>query len=58
MQSSSCVPESPTQLQEELNFIQGRPSALEQVYEREQQGWQLFYSSLAAVKQALSAGES
>ena len=46
------------QLQEELSFIQGRPSALEQVYKREQQGWQLFYSSLSAVEQALDAGDS
>jgi hypothetical protein len=46
------------QLQEELSFIQGRPSALEQVYKREQQGWQLFYSSLSAVEQALEAGDS
>jgi len=46
------------QLQEELSFIQGGPSALEQAYQREQQGWQLFYRSLSAVEQALNAGES
>ena len=46
------------QLQEELSLIQGRPSALQKVYKHEQQGWQLFYASLAAVEQALEAGES
>jgi hypothetical protein len=46
------------QLQEGLSFMQGKPSALQEVYKREQQGWQLFYDSLAAVEQALEAGES
>jgi hypothetical protein len=45
-------------LQEGLSLIQGRPSALQKVYKREQQGWQLFYAGLAAVEQALEAGES
>ena len=46
------------QLLEALDFTRGRPSVLEQAYKREQQGWQLFYSSLAAVEQALEAGEA
>ncbi len=46
------------QLQEVLDFTQGRPSALQQAYKRERQGWHLFYSSLAAVEQALQAGEA
>ena len=46
------------QLQEGLSFIQGKPNALQKVYKREQQGWQLFYASLAAVEKALEAGES
>lgn len=46
------------QLREELGFTQGRPSALQQAYKRERQGWHLFYSSLAAVEQALPAGEA
>ena len=46
------------QLQEGLSFIQGKPSALQKVYEYEHQGWQLFYASLAAVEKALAAGES
>jgi hypothetical protein len=46
------------QLKEGLDFTRGRPSALQQVYKREQQGWHLFYSSLAEVEQALEAGES
>ncbi|MBE9581366.1 MAG: hypothetical protein IMF18_07080 [Proteobacteria bacterium] len=44
-------------LQDGLDFTQGRPSALQQAYKRERQGWHLFYSSLAAVEQALQAGE-
>ena len=46
------------QLQEELDFTQGKPSALQQAYQREQQGWHLFYRSLAAVEQALQSGEA
>ena len=46
------------QLREELGFTQGRPSALQQSYKRERQGWYLFYSSLAAAEQALQAGEA
>jgi len=46
------------QLQEGLSFIQGKPNALQKVFKREQQGWQLFYASLAAVEKALEAGES
>ncbi|MCJ7433691.1 MAG: hypothetical protein MUO77_09410 [Anaerolineales bacterium] len=46
------------QLQEGLDFTQGRPSALQQAYERERQGWHLFYSSLTEVGQALQAGEA
>jgi hypothetical protein len=45
------------QLQEELSFTQGRPSALQQVYERERLGWQIFYKSLAAVEQGLRSNE-
>jgi len=44
------------QLQEGLDFTQGQPSALEQTYKRERQGWHLFYKSLAEVEQALQAG--
>jgi hypothetical protein len=47
-----------SQLQEGLSFIQGKPNALQKVFKREQQGWQLFYASLAAVEKALEAGES
>ena len=46
------------QLQEGLDFTQGMPSVLQQVYKRERQGWHLFYSSLAAVEQALQSGEA
>ena len=46
------------QLLEGLDFTQGRPSVLQQAYQRERQGWQLFYSSLAAVEQALKTGEA
>jgi hypothetical protein len=46
------------QLQEGLDFTLGKPSALQQIYKREQQGWQLFYRSLAAAEQALESGES
>ncbi|MBW1897534.1 MAG: hypothetical protein JRI61_00580 [Deltaproteobacteria bacterium] len=46
------------QLQEGLDFTQGRPSALQHIYKRERQGWHLFYSSLAAVEQALRSGEA
>ena len=47
-----------SQLQEGLSFIQGKPNSLQKAYKREQQGWQLFYASLAAVEKALEAGES
>ncbi|MFE4105005.1 hypothetical protein [Almyronema epifaneia] len=43
------------QLQECLDFTQGQPSPLQQVYEREQKGWQLFYRSLSEVEKALEA---
>jgi len=46
------------QLQEGLDFTQGRPSALQQAYERERQGWDLFYNSLAAIEKALQSGEA
>ena len=46
------------QLQEGLDFTQGMPSVLQKVYKRERQGWHLFYSSLAAVEQALQSGEA
>ena len=45
------------QLREALAFIQGDPSELAQTYERELQGWQLFYQSLTGVEKALQAGE-
>jgi len=45
------------QLQEGLDFTQGKPSALQQAYQRERQGWHLFYDSLAAVEQGLQKGE-
>jgi hypothetical protein len=47
-----------SQLQEGLSFIGGTPNPLQKAYKREQQGWQLFYASLAAVEKALEAGES
>ncbi|MGD8297323.1 MAG: hypothetical protein PVG67_13075 [Desulfobacterales bacterium] len=47
-----------SQLQEGLSFIRGTPNPLQKAYKREQQGWQLFYASLAAVEKALEAGES
>ncbi|NJL87847.1 MAG: hypothetical protein HC886_20700 [Leptolyngbyaceae cyanobacterium SM1_1_3] len=46
------------QLEENMAFTQGDPSPLQKAYEHEQQGWQLFYSSLTGVEQALQAGES
>ena len=46
-----------TQLQEGLEFIQGDPSKLQQVYDRERQGWQLFYRALEGIEKALQAGE-
>jgi hypothetical protein len=46
------------QLQEGLDFTQGSPSALQQAYKRERQGWDLFYRSLAAVEQALQSEEA
>ena len=47
------------QLQEGMGFTQGQSnSALQQVYQRERQGWRLFYNSLAGVEQALQAGEA
>ena len=46
------------QLQGGLDFTQGSPSALQQAYKRERQGWDLFYRSLAAVEQALQSEEA
>ncbi|NET34474.1 MAG: hypothetical protein F6K19_21020 [Cyanothece sp. SIO1E1] len=46
------------QLQEGLSFTQGQPSALQQAYQREQQGWHLFYNCLTGVEKALQAGEA
>ncbi len=46
------------QLQEGLDFTQGMPSALQQVYQRERQGWHLFYSSMDAIEQALQSGDA
>ena len=43
-------------IKKELDFTQGHPSALQQDYSRERQGWLLFYKSLAAVEEALQAG--
>ncbi|WP_346289916.1 hypothetical protein [Sphaerothrix gracilis] len=45
------------QIQECLDFTQGEPSPLQQAYEREQQGWQLFYQGLNGVEKALQADE-
>ena len=45
------------QLQDGLDFIQGEPSELQQTYEREKAGWQLFYQALEAVEKSLQAGE-
>ncbi|ESA35827.1 hypothetical protein N836_09880 [Leptolyngbya sp. Heron Island J] len=45
------------QLQEGLDFIQGEPSELQQTYEREKAGWQLFYQALETSEKALQAGE-
>jgi hypothetical protein len=46
------------QLQEGMDFTQGRPSALQMVYERERKGWRLFYRALAEVEHDLKARES
>jgi len=46
------------QLQAGIDFTQGRPSALGQAYERERQGWDLFYRSLEAVEKALQSEET
>jgi len=46
------------QLQGGLDFTQGSPSELQQTYERERKGWDLFYRSLAAVEQALQSEEA
>ena len=45
------------QLQEGLDFIQGESSSLQQTYEREKAGWQLFYQALDAAEKALQSGE-
>ena len=45
------------QLAEALAFMQGDPSDLAKIYERELQGWQLFYEGLTGVEKALQAGE-
>ncbi|MBE9067662.1 hypothetical protein IQ260_13455 [Leptolyngbya cf. ectocarpi LEGE 11479] len=46
-----------SQLQEGLDFIQGDPSELQQTYEHEEAGWQLFYQALDTVEKSLQAGE-
>lgn len=46
------------QLQEAVDFIYGQPSELQQTYERELKGWQLFYQALEGVEKALQAGEA
>ena len=45
------------QLQEGLQFTHGQFSELKQVYQRERQGWQLFYHALTGVEQALQQGK-
>ncbi|MGD1853144.1 MAG: hypothetical protein ACFB2W_02740 [Leptolyngbyaceae cyanobacterium] len=47
-----------SQLQEGLDFIQGDPSELQNTYQREKAGWQLFYQALESVEKALHSGES
>ena len=46
------------QLQEGLDFTQGQPSALQQAYDLERQGWQLFYRCLDGIEKALKAEEA
>jgi hypothetical protein len=46
------------QLKEALHFTQGEASGLQEVYERELQGWQLFYQALNEVEKALQAKEA
>jgi hypothetical protein len=45
-------------LRSALDFTAGSPSALEQAYEHERLGWQLYYDSLTAVEHALQTGET
>lgn len=48
------------QLQDGLTFTEdheGQPSDLQQTYQQERQGWQLFYECLSGVEKALAAGE-
>jgi len=45
------------QIREGLDFTQGEPSKLEQVYERERQGWHLFYVCLSGIEEGLKEGE-
>ncbi|MEB3213555.1 MAG: hypothetical protein VKL39_19555, partial [Leptolyngbyaceae bacterium] len=45
------------QLKDSLTFIQGQPSQLQQTYERERQGWHLFYTALEGVEKALQRGD-
>jgi hypothetical protein len=46
------------QLREALDFTSGEPGGLEQAYQRERTGWQLFYDCLADVERGLVAGEA
>ncbi len=46
------------QLREALTFMQGDPSDLAKTYQRERQGWQLFYQSMTDVEKALQTGEA
>lgn len=44
------------QLDSTLDFVQGKPSPLETTYQREAEGWRLFYQALTAVEKAQQAG--
>ncbi len=46
------------QLRETFDFIQARSGALRREYERERQGWRLFYNCLDKLEQAVQANEN
>ncbi|NES73397.1 MAG: hypothetical protein F6K24_53510 [Okeania sp. SIO2D1] len=42
-------------LQETLDFVQGENSQLKQAYEKEKQGWNLYYDILAQIEEAIAS---
>ena len=50
---STAIP----QLEEALRFVQGEPSDLEDTFEREKEGWGIFYDALQGIEDAMDAKE-